>query len=59
MITATRQIKSSLELPILQHYRCTAHVLNLIVRAAFEANVIPLSIKKLHIFINIIRNSSK
>ncbi|CAI2177555.1 14628_t:CDS:2 [Funneliformis geosporum] len=41
------------------HYRCMAHVLNLIVGAAFEANVIPLPVKKLRTFINMIRNSPK
>ncbi|CAI2167601.1 18000_t:CDS:2, partial [Funneliformis geosporum] len=41
------------------HYHCMAYVLNLIVGGAFKTNVIPLPVKKLHTFINMIGNSPK
>ena len=59
MIAATRYIKESLESPTFQHYRCIAHVLNLVVGAALEINIIPQSIKKLCNFISTVRNSPK
>jgi hAT family C-terminal dimerisation region/Domain of unknown function (DUF4413) len=59
MIAATRQIGESLDLPAFQHYRCAAHILNLVVSAAFETHTIPQSIKKLRYFISTIRNSPK
>ena len=40
MIVATRKVKESLELSGFKHYRCIAHILNLIVKAAFETNFI-------------------
>src|SRR3954452_19401559 len=57
MIAATRKIKENLELSDFQHYRCIAHILNLVVKAALETNNIP--IKKLRIFISTVRNSPK
>ena len=59
MIAATCKVKESLELSGFKHYRCIAHILNLIVKAALETNFIPISIKKLRIFISTIRNSPK
>jgi hypothetical protein len=59
MLAAVRKIKENVELPIFQHYRCTAHVLNLIVKAGLETNHISILIKKLRVFISTIRNSSK
>lgn len=59
MIAATRKIKENLESSDFQHYRCTAHILNLVVKAALETNNIPLPIKKLRTFISIVRNSPK
>ena len=59
MIAATRKIGENFELSDFQHYRCTAHVLNLVVKAALETNNIPLPIKKLRIFISTVRNSPK
>ncbi|RGB43047.1 hypothetical protein C1646_783168 [Rhizophagus diaphanus] len=45
MIAATRQIKETLELSTFQHYRCAAHILNLVVNAALETHIIPQSVK--------------
>jgi hypothetical protein len=59
MIAATHQIGENLGLPTFNHYRCTAHVLNLIVKAALDTDIIPLPIKKLRAFISTIRNSPK
>jgi len=59
MIASIRLIKEDLESSVFQHYRCAAHILNLVVGAALEANTIPNSIKKLRNFVSIIRNSSK
>ena len=59
MIAAANQIGESLESQVFQHYRCAAHILNLVVGAAFESNIIPSSIKKLRHFISTVRNSSK
>ena len=59
MIAATRKIGENFELSDFQHYRCTAHVLNLVVKAALETNNIPLPIKKLRTFISTVRNSPK
>ncbi|CAB4380034.1 unnamed protein product [Rhizophagus irregularis] len=59
MVAATRQIGESLELQTFNHYRCIAHVLNLIVKAALDTDIIPLPIKKLRAFISTIRNSPK
>ena len=59
MVAAVRQIGENLELPTFSHYRCIAHVLNLIVKAAIDTNNIPLPIKKLRTFVSIIRNSPK
>ena len=59
MIAATRKVKESLELSGFKHYRCIAHILNLIVKAALETNFILISIKKLRTFISTIRNSPK
>ncbi|CAG8697204.1 zinc finger BED domain-containing protein RICESLEEPER 2-like [Rhizophagus irregularis DAOM 181602=DAOM 197198] len=59
MVAATRQIEESLELQTFNHYRCIAHILNLIVKAALDTDIIPLPIKKLHAFISTIRNSPK
>ncbi len=59
MIAATKKIGIELDLQGFQHYRCAAHVLNLVVEAALSAGVIPEPLKKLRIFISIIRHSSK
>ncbi|CAG8746722.1 8101_t:CDS:2, partial [Rhizophagus irregularis] len=59
MIAATRQIKETLELSTFQHYRCAAHILNLVVSAALEIHIIPQSVKKLRNFISTVRNSPK
>src|ERR1043165_7989076 len=59
MIAATRLIKEHLESSVFQHYRCAAHLLNLIVKAALETDIIPQPIKKLRNFISTVRNSSK
>ena len=59
MIAATRLIKEDLESPVFKHYRCAAHILNLVVGAALEANNIPQPIKKLRNFISVVRHSSK
>ena len=59
MIVTTRKIEEDFELSDFQHYRCTAHVLNLVVKAALETNNIPLPIKKLRTFISTVRNSPK
>jgi hypothetical protein len=59
MIAATRQIGENLGLSTFSHYRCIAHVLNLIVKAALDADIVPLPVKKLRIFISTIRNSPK
>ena len=59
MIASIRLIKEDLESSVFQHYRCAAHILNLVVGAALEANTIPNSIKKLRNFVSIVRNSSK
>jgi hypothetical protein len=59
MIAATRKIGEDLELSDFQHYRCMAHILNLVVKAALETNNIPSPIKKLRIFISTVRNSPK
>src|SRR3989337_1361762 len=59
MIAATRQIGLELNLQEFQHYRCAVHVLNLAVEAALSVGVIPESLKKLRVFISIIRHSPK
>src|SRR6266540_7099791 len=59
MIAATKKIGIELDLQGFQHYHCAAHVLNLVVEAALLAGVIPEPLKKLRIFISIIRHSSK
>src|SRR5262245_19789499 len=45
MLAAVRKVKENLELPIFQHYHCTAHVLNLVVKAGLETNHISTLIK--------------
>ncbi len=40
MISATKRIGLELNLQEFQHYRCTAHVLNLIVEAALSTGII-------------------
>ena len=59
MIARVRLIKENLESSVFQHYRCTAYILNLVVGAVFEANIILKVVKKLCNFISIVRNSSK
>lgn len=59
MISATCKIGEDLELVDFNHYRCTAHILNLIIGAALETSIIPLPVKKLRNFISTIRNSPK
>ena len=59
MIAAGRKIKENLESANFQHYRCAAHILNLVVKAALETNNIPICIKKLRTFISTVRNSPK
>ena len=59
MLAAVRKIKENLELPYFKHYRCTAHILNLVVKAALETNNISILIKKLCTFISTVRNSPK
>jgi len=59
MISTTKKIGLELNLQEFQHYCCTAHILNLIVKAALSTGIIPESVKKLRTFISIIRNSPK
>src|SRR5579859_4485821 len=59
MIAATKQIGTTLNLPGFHHYRCIAHILNLVVEAALDASIVPEPIKKLRIFISTVRNSPK
>jgi len=59
MIAAGRKIKENLESTNFRHYRCAAHILNLVVKAALEINSILTCIKKLRIFISTVRNSPK
>src|SRR6266540_921067 len=59
MIAATKKIGIELDLQGFQHYRCAAHILNLVVEAALSAGVISELLKKLRIFISIIKHSSK
>jgi len=59
MISATKRIGLKLNLQEFQHYCYTAHVLNLIVEAAFSTGIISELIKKLRTFISIVRNSPK
>ena len=59
MITACRKIKEDLGISNFRHYRCTAHILNLVVKAALETDNIPICVKKLRIFISTVRNSPK
>jgi len=59
MVAGVRLIKENLESSVFYHYRCAAHILNLVVGAAFEVNIIPQVVKKLRNFISIVRNSSK
>ena len=59
MISATKRIGLELNLQEFQHYRCTAHVLNLIVEAVLSTGIISEPVKKLKTFISIIRNSPK
>ena len=59
MVAGVCLIKENLESSVFQHYRCAAHILNLVVGAALEANIIPKVVKKLRNFISIVRNSSK
>ena len=59
MLAATQQIGMALNLPEFCHYRCAAHILNLIVEAALNTSIIPEPVKKLRIFISTVRNSPK
>ncbi|GBB83554.1 hypothetical protein RclHR1_10250005 [Rhizophagus clarus] len=59
MLAATREIKITLNLSEFHHYRCSAHILNLVVGVAFNTNIISESVKKLRTFISIVRNSPK
>jgi hypothetical protein len=59
MLAATREIKTALSLSEFQHYRCSAHILNLVVGAALNTSIIPASVKKLRTFISTVRNSPK
>jgi hypothetical protein len=59
MVAVGRKIKENLESANFRHYRCTAHILNLVVKAALETNNIPTCIKKLRTFIITVRNSPK
>ncbi|GBB98300.1 hypothetical protein RclHR1_31950002 [Rhizophagus clarus] len=59
MLAAIQEIKMALNLSEFHYYRCSAHILNLVVGAAFNTNIIPKSVKKLRIFINTVRNSPK
>src|SRR5688572_13020533 len=59
MLAATREIGIALDLSEFCHYRCAAHILNLTVGVAFNAGIIPESVKKLRLFISTIRNSPK
>jgi hypothetical protein len=59
MVAVGRKIKENLESANFRHYRCTAHILNLVVKAALETNNIPTCIKKLRTFISTVRNSPK
>ena len=49
MLAAVRKIKENLEIPMFRHYHCTAHILNLVVKAALETNNISIIIKKLRL----------
>lgn len=59
MLAATRQIKEALNLSEFHHYRCAAHVLNLVVEAALNTSIVPNCVKKLRAFISTVRNSPK
>jgi len=59
MIAATKKIGIELDLQGFQHYHCAAHILNLIVEAVLLVSIILEPLKKLRIFISIIRHSSK
>jgi hypothetical protein len=59
MLAATREIKTALNLSEFSHYRCAAHILNLVVGAALSTSIIPEPVKKLRIFISTVRNSPK
>ncbi len=59
MIAVGRKIKENIESANFQHYRCTAYILNLVVKAALETNNMPTCIKKLRTFISTVRNSPK
>jgi len=59
MIAVGRKIKENIESANFRHYRCTAHILNLVVKAALETNNMPTCIKKLRTFISTVRNSPK
>ena len=59
MLAITWKIGTALNLPGFWHYHYAAHVLNLAVGAAFNTRIIPGPVKKLCIFISIIRNSPK
>ena len=59
MIAATKKIGIELDLQGFQHYHYAAHILNLVVEIVLSADVISELLKKLKIFISIIRHSSK